>query len=217
LENRAFCTCHFDDHETAIPTINAVAAELGYMVETVDTYQAEEASPTEPDGEPMIEFTDSAARSAAKGKVDDYSIRLVGRKENHIIEYTLSKNTLSSIDFLNMYELKKALKTLNAFPVVIRDGDEVLAEANSLLELEEIANTLGRKGLVIQRYKGLGEMNPEQLWSTTMNPDTRTLYKVNLEDVVEADRIFTILMGDEVEPRRKFIQENAFNVRNLDV
>ena len=60
-------------------------------------------------------------------------------------------------------------------------------------------------------------MNPEQLWSTTMNPETRTLYQVQLDDVVEADRIFTILMGDEVEPRRKFIQENAFNVRNLDV
>jgi DNA gyrase subunit B len=60
-------------------------------------------------------------------------------------------------------------------------------------------------------------MNPEQLWTTTMNPEVRTLYKVALEDVVEADRIFTILMGSEVEPRRKFIQENAFNVRNLDV
>ncbi|WP_163328446.1 DNA topoisomerase (ATP-hydrolyzing) subunit B [Desulfurobacterium thermolithotrophum] len=93
-------------------------------------------------------------------------------------------------------------------------------EVKEFLTLEELYNYLlqvGKEGIYIQRYKGLGEMNPDQLWETTMNPENRTLLKVSVEDAVKADEIFTILMGDKVEPRKEFIQKFAKEVRNLDI
>ncbi len=88
---------------------------------------------------------------------------------------------------------------------------------NTLQEVKEYILTEGKKGQDIQRYKGLGEMNPEQLWETTLDPELRTLLQVKVDDAVEADDIFTVLMGDQVEPRREFIEKNALNVRNLDI
>ncbi len=99
----------------------------------------------------------------------------------------------------------------------IEKKDETPVYFNSLAEVLKFVQLEGKKGMSIQRYKGLGEMNPEQLWETTMAPDKRTILKVTLEDVVEADKMFTTLMGDEVEPRREFIQKYAREVRNLDI
>jgi DNA gyrase subunit B len=101
--------------------------------------------------------------------------------------------------------------------VVPKAGRDAEVRIESLDELVEFFTAAGKKGVAINRYKGLGEMNPDTLWDTTMNPETRTLAQVKAEDHLEADLMFTTLMGDQVEPRRKFIEENALEVKNLDI
>ena len=114
----------------------------------------------------------------------------------------------------NMIELVSDLHANLGLPVKLsEDGPEI----HSWRSLLHIIMEKARKGYEIQRYKGLGEMNPDQLWDTTMNPETRTLLRVAVEDTNRADKIFSVLMGDSVDPRKQFIQNNALNVRNLDV
>jgi DNA gyrase subunit B len=128
----------------------------------------------------------------------------------------INHELVGSADFRELQKLAPTAIGLGRPPYKMKTGDTE-SEFVGPSELVQAILETGKKGLALQRYKGLGEMNPGQLWETTMNPETRTLMQVKLEDMTGVDEIFSILMGDEVEPRRDFIQRHALEVRNLDV
>ena len=144
-----------------------------------------------------------------------YSIQLNLNEEEHVI---INQNIIKSSEY-------KRLKT--AYPLIrdylieeeenlILETDTEQYEINSFEKLQKIIDDRGQKGMTIQRFKGLGEMMPQQLWETTMDPATRTLLKVNIEDAMLCDQLFDILMGDKVDPRRNFIESNAVFATNID-
>jgi DNA gyrase subunit B len=131
----------------------------------------------------------------------------------------VGRGLVFSNDFQKFVDLKKKIAKYDFEPFTIKtlekEGEPFSAKNKA--ELMDYLLKEGKKGLSVQRYKGLGEMNPSQLWETTMNPEKRTLLQVKVDDFVDADEIFTLLMGEEVEPRREFIQNNALEVSTLDI
>jgi DNA gyrase subunit B len=145
-----------------------------------------------------------------------YNLRFLSSNNGTHMETILDLDLVGSAQFEELRKISKQLSPLGQPPFVLKAGEDAKEVGGFSQLVQEILN-YGKKGLEIQRYKGLGEMNPEQLWETTMNPETRTLLQVRVEDAVKADEIFTVLMGDQVEPRRDFIQRNALTVTNLDI
>ncbi len=147
---------------------------------------------------------------------DCYKLIFISRVNGEQKETWVDYNMMNYPEYIELKKLVADFKDLGQEPLKLETPDK-LFEVADVFELLDKTMELGQKGLSVQRYKGLGEMNPEQLWETTMNPETRTLRQVSIEDAVASDEIFTILMGDEVEPRRAFIENNALNVKNLDI
>ena len=139
--------------------------------------------------------------------------------QGETLRFTL--NFLDNLDIHNYNNLleqrEELLRFLGGETLQIEDDDQKIHDLSDWFALRDFITNFGKKGIYIQRYKGLGEMNPEQLWETTLNPEARTLKQVRIEDVNVSDDMFTVLMGDLVEPRRRFIEENALKVKNLDV
>jgi len=146
-------------------------------------------------------------------EIDARSDYIVELYEARDLEKTIDKIEKLGFDINQVLEPDSQAKK-KPFKMIGQDESKDMA---TLKECLEYVREIAKRGLVIQRYKGLGEMNPTQLWETTMNPETRTLLKVTMEDAVKADEMFTILMGDQVEPRREFIEKHAVEVKYLDI
>ncbi|MFO8163449.1 MAG: DNA topoisomerase (ATP-hydrolyzing) subunit B [Thermodesulfobacteriota bacterium] len=144
-----------------------------------------------------------------------YELLLKDQKDNGF-HFKFNWELLTSPEFQRLLKLDQELDELNR-PFFLVGDEKSKTRIETKEKLVEYLVDKARKGTIIQRYKGLGEMNPEQLWQTTMNPEKRSLVKVTIEDAIAADEIFTLLMGDKVEPRREFIQNNALEVTELDI
>lgn len=147
---------------------------------------------------------------------DKFGISISLKKHNNLSQYFITANFIQSSEYQQIGKVSDMLTGLLDESAVLSLG----SKDYPIHSFSEVMNTLeaeGRKGYEILRYKGLGEMNPEQLWETTMDPEFRALLQVRIEDAVEADRVFSTLMGEEVEPRKLFIEENSINVNNIDI
>jgi DNA gyrase subunit B len=147
---------------------------------------------------------------------NSFKLVCVTRSNGTGLQTLIDRELMISVEYKELKRLFSELMSPGAPPYLVENGEQK-AKLRSFTELANYILEGGKKGQYIQRYKGLGEMNPEQLWETTMNPETRVLLQVRIEDAVEANDIFSTLMGDEVEPRRKFIEEHALTVKNLDI
>ena len=153
-----------------------------------------------------------------RGDGEGEGVRIAIRKMHHGLIQTryIPREFFDTNEYRHIMSLASKLAELLGDDAYVHRGEKRMAVSEFGEAVDWLMNE-ARRGQSIQRYKGLGEMNPDQLWDTTVNPETRRLMQVKIEDAVKADEIFTTLMGDHVEPRREFIEKNALTVSNLDI
>jgi DNA gyrase subunit B len=155
-----------------------------------------------------------------KGKEAEENIELIELFEVEDMEPIINKLEKAGLEMDTYYPVEPQTQTkkeIKKQPVYIVKGEKETIECFSLAEVLDVVYSESKKGMYVQRYKGLGEMNPQQLWETTMDPEKRTVLQVKLEDAVDAEETFSTLMGEEVEARREFIEKQSHLVRNLDI
>ncbi len=149
---------------------------------------------------------------------NNFSFTIKSTKFGYLQDSVFDQKFAESTEWEELKELWTSFSSIAPLPIKVKaEGQEEAVEFNSYVDFYSFVMELGKKGVYVQRYKGLGEMNPEQLWETTLNPENRNLLRVTITDAMSADETFSILMGEQVEPRRKFIHDNALLAKELDV
>ena len=196
--------------EKRLPPVASVLGEEQTPAPNAETpAENAPAAPTENAAETPAENTPAAPEEPAARTGLHPSIDLTEIYEANSCEDLCRRLTAASYDPKTIYHGETAL-----FKIVENDNE---TPVNTLSGLFEEVKKNGRQGLRIQRYKGLGEMDPHQLWETTMDPERRKMIQVTMEDAIEAERMFTLLMGDDVDPRREYIEKHAAGVKDLDI
>jgi DNA gyrase subunit B len=186
----------FDNHEALLAVVEPVQRFLEQRYPALSPMKV------------SVDWDEASSRGAVVAKFRPGATARLGRFESDLAE---------SHDYRELVSIEQDIRSIGRGPYTAVADKMDPVEIPDALALDGFIEERGRKGILISRYKGLGEMNANELWETTMNPDGRTLLQIRVEDPIRADELFSILMGDQVEPRRKFIEQNALNVRNLDI